>query len=287
MKQKYIFLFLIIVALFSSCGKTYNVSFYDGDTLITSYNVQANKSHSFPEVQDNKDGCKFAGWTIGDIIVPATQTTFKHKFSEQGYTYVTNWSSQYLTIDSYGAIDAKDSIENIESITIPSKLDGIDVTTIMDHAFREYESLTEVTIPDSVTSIGYAAFAKCPSLTKITIPDSVTEIGEAAFLECTSLTEITIPDSVTEIGEGTFQKCTSLTEIIIPDSVTSIGDYVFFNCTSLTEITIPDSVTSIGYGAFADCSSLKSIYIDREKNSVSFGSSWKPGQAKVYWKGEF
>ncbi|MFR6424693.1 MAG: leucine-rich repeat domain-containing protein [Oscillospiraceae bacterium] len=54
-------------------------------------------------------------------------------------------------------------------------------------------SLTSVTIPDSVTSIGEYAFSGCTSLTSVTIPDSVTSIGECAFYECTSLTSVTIP----------------------------------------------------------------------------------------------
>ena len=110
-----------------------------------------------------------------------------------------------------------------------------------------------------VTSIGSSAFILCQSLTSITIPDSVTSIGNYAFYTCTSLTSITIPNSVTSIGFHVFRDCTSLTSITIPDSVTSIGDYAFYNCTSLTSITIPNSVTTIESAAFLDCTSLTSV----------------------------
>ena len=117
-------------------------------------------------------------------------------------------------------------------------------------------SLTSITIPDSVTSIGDCAFSHCTSLTRITIPNSVTSIEYSAFSDCTSLTSIIIPDGVTSIGSYAFSDCTSLAGITIPKSVTSIGGNTFRGCTSLTSITITDSVTSIGNYAFYDCELL-------------------------------
>ena len=134
------------------------------------------------------------------------------------------------------------------------------IAQIPSYAFESCSSLTSITIPDSVISIGYSAFRSCYSLISITIPDSVTEIGDYAFYYCSSLTSITIPDSVTEIGSYAFKSCSSLTSITIPDSVTSIGEWAFSYCNSLTSITIPDSVTSIGGRAFYECSSLKEVY---------------------------
>ncbi|MBR3974411.1 MAG: leucine-rich repeat protein, partial [Clostridia bacterium] len=111
-------------------------------------------------------------------------------------------------------------------------------------------------------------FVNCTSLTSITIPNSVTSIGDYAFWKCTSLTSITIPNSVTSIGRSAFKGCTSLTSITIPNSVTSIGSSAFEGCTSLTSITIPNSVTSIGYHAFAGCTSLTSITILNPKCEI-------------------
>ena len=118
--------------------------------------------------------------------------------------------------------------------------------------FSYGESITDVVIGDSVTTIGNYAFAYCDSLTSVTIPDSVKTIGNYAFRYCSNITSVTIPDSVTTIGNYAFDDCYSLTSVTIPDSVKTIGEYAFDDCDSLTSVTIPDSVKTIGEYAFND-----------------------------------
>ena len=120
----------------------------------------------------------------------------------------------------------------------------------MDNLIYAYENITDVTIPEGVTSIGNNAFSGYASLTRITIPEGVTSIGNGAFSGCTNLTSITIPEGITSIGNSAFYRCANLTSITIPEGVTSIGDYAFYGCESLTSITMPTSVVSIGDAAF-------------------------------------
>ena len=145
---------------------------------------------------------------------------------------------------------------HITDLAIPN-----DVTSIGDYAFFGCVGLTKVKISNSVTSIGDHAFFGCSSLIGVTIPNSVTSIGNAVFGHCIGLTSVTIPNSVTSIGKSTFSECVHLTSITIPNSVTSIGGYAFYGCSSLTSVTIPNSVTSIGDGAFWGCTSLDGIAI--------------------------
>ena len=155
-------------------------------------------------------------------------------------------------------------IGNDSNVTIPDS-----VTSIGSYAFYDCSNLQSITIPDSVTSIGESAFRGCSNLQNITIPDSVTSIGERAFWDCSNLQSITIPDSVTTIGSQAFQGCSNLQSITIPDSVTSISYKAFKECKSLKSISIPDSVTSIDDRAFENCSNLQSITIPDSVTSIS------------------
>jgi len=132
--------------------------------------------------------------------------------------------------------------------------------TSIEGAFSGCTGLTDITIPNSVTSIGGSAFLGCTGLTGIIIPNSVTSIGGSAFAHCIGLTDVTIPNSVTSIGDSAFRDCTGLTSITIPNSITSISGWAFFGCTGLTGITIPNSVTSINGWAFAECTGLTEIH---------------------------
>lgn len=113
-------------------------------------------------------------------------------------------------------------------------IDPLEHMTEIPAMFASGSSLTNITIPDSVTSIGYESFRYCESLTSATIENGVTSIGIRAFSYCTNLKNISIPSSITSIGSSAFFKCTSLTTITIPDSVTSIGDWAFNGCGRLS-----------------------------------------------------
>jgi hypothetical protein len=118
-------------------------------------------------------------------------------------------------------------------------------------------SLTQNTLSNSITSIGYKCFSECSSFTQITLPTSITSIVDYCFKGCSSLTQITLPNSIKSIDDGCFSGCSSLTQISLPNSIKSIGKQCFSRCLSLKEINIPHSMTFIPLDCFSGCSSLK------------------------------
>ena len=212
--------------------------------------------------------------SLTSVVIPDSVTSI----GDDAFDCCTNLSKVYITdLEAWCNISFSTSVSNpmyygadlylndelVTEIEIPDT-----ISTIKSYAFYGCKSLTGVIIPDSVTSIGSSAFDGCSGLTSIEISDNVTSIGEHAFSACTSLTSVVIPDRVTSIGYYAFGYCTGLTEITIPDSVTSIGWSAFSNCTDLTSIEIPDGVTSIDYGTFYYCTGLTSVVIPDSVTSI-------------------
>ncbi len=182
---------------------------------------------------------------------------------------------KYVVITGYKGSDT--------DVVIPGEISGIPVTGIGDNAFK-YCKMTNITIPDSVTSIGELAFYFCDKLESVKLPKNLTGLSELVFGGCKKLTSITIPKGVTSIGDKAFWECNGLKKVVIPEGVTSIGRYAFFDCFILSDVAIPNSVTSIGDSAFAGIIELKSIVIPDGVTSIGYGnfSGYEGGSTTVY-----
>lgn len=163
---------------------------------------------------------------------------------------------------------------NEEILEVPSKLDSRVVTGIDNLAFSTCKSLTEVTLPDSITFVGFNPFAGCKSLKNIHVSPNHSYLAtidgvlfskpekRLIFYPITKTDSIyKVPDGIVSIDNRAFESCENLTEINLPDSTSSIGDLAFSSCENLTEINLPDSISSVGTAPFSSCTSLYNILV--------------------------
>ena len=222
--------------------------------------------------------------TIGSGVTSIADLAF---YETAYYNDASNWENGVLYIDNC-LIDAKDTLTGAYNIKEGTRV-------IAGYAFYKRIRLTNITIPDSVTSIGGGAFSGCSALTSITIGSGVTNIEGDSFYDTAYYNDAAnwengvlyigdcligvkgtlsgaynIKEGTRVIADGAIAGCRTLTSITIPDSVTSIGDRAFYYCSALTSIAIPDNVTSIGDDAFEGCSALTSINV--RENNVNYSS---------------
>ena len=249
-----------------------------------------------------KNCSNFTSVTIGDSVITIGAWTFSYC---SNFTSITIPNS--VTSIGSGAFARSEKLTSVYIYDIDAwcniSFDGSHANPLC-MAVKFYlikdgspELITNLVIPNSVTTIGEYAFYCCSGLTSVTIPDSVTTIGKYAFADCYKLTSVTIGGSVITIGDSAFYKCPNLTSFtvvennkayqsingnlyskdgtvlvayacgktdtsfVVPNTVTTIGDSAFYDCDGLTSVTIPDAVTTIGNYAFYDCDGLTSVTI--------------------------
>lgn len=109
------------------------------------------------------------------------------------------------------------------SYTIP---DGI--PTVCASSFTHTTGLTELIMPNSVTSLGGGAIGYCTNLTSVTLSNALTEIPSFAFMRCTALPTITLPAGIDNIGPGAFNNCTAMDSIVVKSNTPpSVGMSAF------------------------------------------------------------
>ena len=241
---------------------------------------------------------------LKNVTIPSTVKTINEGafYKCSGLTSPQPEKSDDEIVDSitipYGVISIGDEVfahcTGLKKVTIPGSVKSIGERAFSDCHISTEESedgtergLEKVVIENGTETIGNEAFNGCKKLTDVILPDSVTSIGENAF-QYTGLyydwfygnddvlyinnhlisvyqgtsNECNIKYGTKTIADSAFFACGSLPGITIPDSVTSIGNRAFKDCNSLKSITIPKSVTTIGNCAFYTCYDLQSIEVD-------------------------
>ncbi len=210
---------------------------------------------------------------------------------------VESGNQYYDSRDNCNAIVKTDNntlIYACKSTTIPSSV------IVGKNAFRDC-AITDIVVPEGVTTIEQLAFNYCASLKTVSLPTTLTTIGDCAFQGCSSMESIVvadgnttfdsrdncnaiiktsdnelivgcsttiIPASVTAIANNAF-RASSITDVTIPEGVKTIGTSAFDRCGLLKTVILPSTLNKIGYGAFQVCNSLTDIYAYPDSNSVT------------------
>ncbi len=210
-----------------------------------------------PVIPDLEDCISFADEKVKAKLVAAFDT---NQDGELSYKEASAVTSGEAFKNAFGAIKTYKSFDEFQYFT--------GLSTVPDSMFSEWNLLSSVIIPNSITTIGQSAFNKCSSLASVVIPESVSTIETLAFFCCTGLESIVIPDSVTTIEDRAFEKCCSLASVTLPKDLFQIGAYLFCECSGLMSVHIPEGVNSIGQYAFNSCSNLASISIPETVTTI-------------------
>ena len=202
----------------------------------------------------------------GDINIPS-------KITYEGSVYSVEKICDYAFHNSTGisSVTIPSSIKSIGNTAFPYNLPSLTITDIRswcsivfgvvggnpfrytDKVYLNGEEITDLTIPDGVTSINENAFEGLKSLTSISLPESLKKIGSNVFNGCTSLKSLTLPNNLTEIGSGMAEGCSSLTNVILPASINYIPTAAFGNCKELRDVYCHSAdVTRVYENAFKD-----------------------------------
>lgn len=231
--------------------------------------MAALKTVRLPEDMTTANGDLFSGCSaLEEITIPSGLSKFGANMfsgctslrkmtiaeSETPIEYAVN-----TTISTSGA-----DCSPLEELVILRNITGLDKPA--DVPFRACKTLKKLTVGGKATTVNTYYFENCSALAEVTLGESVTSIGSNAFAG-TAIAEINIPAGVTVINTSSFQGCKSLAKVTLGDQVTKIDDMAFYN-SPVASINFPSTLTSIGAYSFSGGNLSGDLVIPAEVKSI-------------------
>ena len=222
------------------------------------------------------------------VTLSSAAFSFADDFVYDNLKYATNSDNSVTLVDGKGAngdVIIPSDVRNKNKVYV--------VTAIEHNAFEGNNAITAVTIPSSVSTIGYSAFNGCKGLRRVMDASRVTEMQGFEYTDCTNLTSVTLsgtlqkigyrsfagsalahlvlPASMREIGSSAFEDCHQLRNVQFNTGLQNIKDHAFKN-SGLVSLEFSNDLKEIGEWAFEGCASLKTVQIPPSVTSLGMGA---------------
>ena len=143
-------------------------------------------------------------------------------------------------------------------VVVPAEIDGFTVDVIGINVFKG-DTITSLTLPETVLELRSNAVASCEKLTSVTLPQSLVVINRMNFFSCNALSEVTIPASVRYIGDTSFRFCDALRKITFEGVCPAIDMDCFSVLPDDAVAYVPDDQLEAYTAAFENAGSTVSV----------------------------
>lgn len=214
---------------------TVEIDWGDGSSRSTITGSNYNTTISTQHIYSKSGGYVISIYPIGNAQISFT---------------ANNQPSTILGSDNYGYVTA---IKRVEFGTNIASLNA---------CFRKCHGLTEISLPNTITSIPNYMFQNCRGLKCLIVPSSITSIGSYVFEDVGGAMRFIFSNSVTSIGSSVFRWCFGMPNIYIPSNpnLTTLPGSLFNSCHTITSLIFPKNITSLSSSPFNDCPSIR--YLD-------------------------